>query len=158
VQERHWLTRLNPLKRLRTGNILDKSGLVLVIVDVSGSMAAEQLRLVESVLMTLWRKGATVLAVQADVEVKTKPLLFRGYGTLEKFVGRGGTSFSAALQYAETLVPTPDVVVYYTDGYEYGGLSRPPKVPVIWLLTESGESAEAFRRRYPFGDVVKVTS
>ena len=129
---------------------------VVVWIDTSGSMSPRELRLIQSELQAMVRRGAYVEVAQCDADVQSPPTVFRDSTELEQFFGGGGTDFRPAFEYMATkLESPPDVVVYFTDGY-----GTAPEVPpsfmesldILWVLTDKGMSPKEFSKRVcPWG-------
>lgn len=146
---------------------------VWFVVDTSGSMQTE-LAAVNAELKGIQSRGAGIEVIHQDVEIKKR----HPYkGTLDTFVGRGGTEFSAV--FIELLKTPkalrPSLVIVYTDGdggvvsylqeLSTRGIKTPfgPRcaagVPVLWLLASTSiHSPESFTKEIAgFGDVIKCS-
>jgi predicted metal-dependent peptidase len=107
---------------------------ILVAMDTSGSVSAEDLIIFFRELHHLWRQGAQVQVVECDTNI-ARSYPYRG--TTPTFVqGRGGTAFDGPITFANTTFH-PDAIVYFTDGF-----APAPKVasrcPILWLVSSSG--------------------
>jgi predicted metal-dependent peptidase len=71
------------------------------------------------------------------------------YRPLTVVHGRGGTDFRPPLARLFLRQQRVDLVIYFTDGYGPAP-ENPPRIPVIWCLTEDGE------RPAPWGKVVQM--
>jgi len=152
---------------------------VAFLIDTSGSMGAEELKLVDPELRGMCARGATITVVQSDARVaKVHP--YRPGEPLERFFGRGGTDYSSALMHIRQMHPRPHYIVGYTDGYgtiatykanilkERGQswwdtytASRPDKspdgFPTLWLLPEDCMTTDEFERSIvPWGKTIIV--
>lgn len=162
---------------LHFGRIRHHSLTVWVGIDVSGSMGREQLCVIDAELRAMQQRGADIMVLQIDAELKSKLPYDRRTGVVN-FKGRGGTDFSPFLEEVDKLprYDRPSFAVFYTDGY--GCISRytsdlktrigaaayakateghPTKAPngveLLWLLAENSTAPEAFRNIVPFGDI-----
>ena len=174
-------TRRRPSRRhaAHMGRIR-KSGLeVVFLVDTSGSMGEDELKLVEPELRGLHARGAHITVIHCDAAV-AKVEEYSPYEGLQKFHGRGGTDYSDALIYLREMHPRPSFLVGFTDGW--GGIeqykqiilnernaawwddyvaSRPEESPdgvsSLWVLPEGCESPDDFKKKIvPWGTVVTV--
>jgi len=149
------------------------------MVDTSGSMGEEQLRLVDPELRGLHTRGAHITVIHCDTEV-AKIHDYSPHQSLCEFHGRGGTEFSAALLKMRELYPKPGLFIGYTDGW--GGVERyaevvcnefgvkwyddfiareptvsPDGVDSLWLIPEGCMDPDEFHRSVvPWGNVVVV--
>ena len=116
----------------------------LWVIDTSGSMGERELRSVTAELRALHAKGCDVWIAQVDAGVAQDPVPYNGHDPIERFVGRGGTDFRPAFELAEKMYPTPEFIVYFTDGY---GLApkEPPRIDTLWVLTSTGCTEEEFK-------------
>ncbi len=141
------------------GLIRDPCYRVFFIVDTSGSMDNESLKIAASELTHLLRadEDMEVRYIQGDAEVHYDEVFHSGDTIPAEVVGRGGTDFDAYFEYMAQYVRNdescPDLVIVYTDGYA-PELDRsnwlPPEIPVIWLLTPHGSAPENY------GEVIVV--
>lgn len=176
VPTRRRLSRRNPfhLGRIR------RYGLeVVFMVDTSGSMGEDQLRLVDPELRGLHARGAHITVIHCDTAV-AKIQEYSPHKSLCEFHGRGGTEFSAAFLQMRELCPRPGLFIGYTDGW--GGIERyadivkqergaawydsfiareptmsPDGVDTLWLIPEGCMDPDEFHRNVvPWGNVVAV--
>lgn len=133
------------------------TGVVMFVIDTSGSMGSEELQLVEPELRYMTNHGTRVMIMQVDAGVAKEPVEFRRFMRLNEFHGRGGTSFSPAFRHIDDMVVKPNFVVYFTDGY---GEQMPPDAPiypVLWVLTPKGMTVDQFRNSIcEWGEVTKI--
>lgn len=151
---------------------------VAFMVDTSGSMGAEQLRLVDAELRGMHARGAHITVLHCDADV-AKVEEYNPFMKLEQFHGRGGTDFSPALLYTWDMYPPPSMFVGYTDGYggieayvqavrrDYGDewydefvasnpSSTPDGIEALWMLPEGCMTEERFKQIVPWGNVIIV--
>lgn len=174
-------TRRRPSRRhpLHQGRVRRYGLDVAFLVDTSGSMGAEQLRLVDPELCGLHFRQAQITIYHCDAAV-AKVETYNPYEPLEKFHGRGGTEYSDALIKLREQWPPPSFLVVYTDGY--GGIETykrliidergegwwksyieprqthsPDGIETLWIIPEGCMKPEDFKKNIaPWGDVVTV--
>jgi predicted metal-dependent peptidase len=154
---------------------------VAMMVDTSGSMGQAQLRLVDPELRGMHARGAHITVIHCDTAVaRVEP--YNPYESLERFYGRGGTDFSAALFELQKMQPRPGLFVGFTDGY--GGIEKytdcviatrgyewyrdflstepectPDGVSAVWLIPEGCMAVSEFKRDVvPWGTVIPIPS
>lgn len=151
---------------------------VVFLVDTSGSMGEEELKLVDPELRGLHARGANVTVIHSDAGV-AKVHEYRPSVPLERFFGRGGTDYSCAFEHIRQMSTKPRYIIGYTDGYgsirayrsiieEERGQSwwkhyvdsnpdkSPDGIPTIWLLPEGCMPAEDFKEVCPWGKTIIV--
>jgi len=107
---------------------------LLVVIDTSGSVNNDELRVFFSELYHIWRQGAEIFVVECDAAIHNK-YLYRGTPP-DHISGRGGTDFNAPIEYANTEY-RPDAIVYFTDGYAPIPTIK-NRNPILWMITSSG--------------------
>jgi predicted metal-dependent peptidase len=152
---------------------------VVFMVDTSGSMGQQQLRLVDPELRGLHARGAHITVIHCDAAV-AKVHEYSPHKPLEEFSGRGGTDFSPALLQVRELFPQPSLFIGYTDGY--GGVEAyvsevkktygsswyddyvaqtpsvsPDGIETLWLIPEGCMKPDEFKAQIvPWGNVVVI--
>lgn len=135
----------NPRKSLLAQGIIMPSmrnhivGSVVVATDTSGSINHEQLGqfAAEMKKMSWLVSEITAITCDADVHEVVKIYQMEEFLTKLQFKGGGGTDFRPVFKYVEDKKIAPELLIYLTDSY--GSFpDRPPKYPVIWVLTEEG--------------------
>ena len=123
---------------------------VVFLVDTSGSMRENQLRLVDPELRGLHYRGANITVIQCDTEV-AKTHKYNPFQSLQDFHGRGGTDYYTQVikqergdkWYAQFLSNTPTV--------------SPDGVDTLWLIPEGCMPADEFKKNIvPWGNIVVV--
>lgn len=112
---------------------------LLVALDTSGSIGADELAAFFAELRVLRRRGASIRVVECDAAIAAQ-WEYRGH-TPEHVRGGGGTAFDPVLSYANEI--RPDGVVYFTDGWG----PRPEvacRVPILWVITPGGVQPDAW--------------
>ena len=140
-------------------------------------MGKEQLELVEAEVRGIHGRGATIMMLQIDAEIRSKKLYKPGRPLIE-YNGRGGTDFSPFLFELMKAREKPAFAVFYTDGYgcikayldhikkligdkpykkltqEGGRTSTPDGIELLWLLCEGTTEPDHFRKTVaPFGRI-----
>jgi predicted metal-dependent peptidase len=105
---------------------------IAVIVDTSGSIDEEQLKMFFNEVRWIWRNGAMVHVFEADTDVKDD-YEFRGEFT-GVVHGRGGTNLQRPLE--EVDPQRFDCIVYCTD-FQAGKITRRFRTPVLWVLSNA---------------------
>lgn len=145
-------TKFNPYM----GRVHNPQVLALWIIDTSGSMSKKELRCVDAELKGMKARGCKVLVMQVDADVAKPPVEYDGRQKLENWFGRGGTSFVPGLEYAEKMIPKPDYIVYFTDGYGTAP-EKPISIPVLWVLTSTGMNKKEFKQTVcSWGEVTEL--
>jgi predicted metal-dependent peptidase len=115
---------------------------VAFLIDTSASMSSTELEMALSELEGMRKvdKDMTVTVVEADAAVERVYELGSGKEVKYDMCGRGGTSFDPALKYAQELLPRPDAVFYFTDGYAPAP-RKENRVPCLfsWIITPNGK-------------------
>ncbi len=132
-----------------------------VILDTSGSISEEEYRDFLAALYQLLqdRPVESIVLVEGDaaiqkIRVFTDPPPPAAIEWARRRRGYGGTNFAAVLDKLLSKHPDIDLVIYFTDGFgRYP--SKPPSVPIIWVISKEGVKP---RDRYwpPFGHVVRI--
>lgn len=113
---------------------------VLFVVDSSGSMGKEQigdaLRVSSDVMAQCgireaWFMEADAAAQRAPIKVTPRQLRHI------QLLGRGGTNFSPAIEYAQKFRPRPSLVIYITDGDGAAPKLPPKEFNVLWCVVPS---------------------
>ncbi|MFK7972664.1 MAG: VWA-like domain-containing protein [Bacteroidia bacterium] len=125
-----------PSRRYGTtpGTRLVRKQRLLVAVDTSASIHAEELGAFFDEIHHLWRLGTQVHVVAIDTHIR-ESFPYKGRRLVE-VLGRGGTSFEPVFQFAKNEIKT-DGIIYFTDGF-----GPPPETvfrkPILWIITPDG--------------------
>lgn len=128
------------------------AGTVVWATDTSGSMGSKEFDAsfaeVADILQTCKPEKLFMMACDAKVHNVHELASYADvYGEKPEMRGGGGTAFAPVFDKVEELGLTPDILIYFTDGY--GNFpSEKPDYPVLWVSTTDHE--------YPWGEVVKV--
>ena len=115
----------------------------VVAVDTSGSTTNDLPQFfseLNSLLNSFGDYELTVIQCDCEIQDVSKYDVFNPITSPEwKTYGRGGTDFRPPFEYvAEHPDIEPSCLIYITDGYGPAP-ERPPRYPVLWLLTSNGE-------------------
>jgi hypothetical protein len=134
------LTRFKPSRRygfMYMGNRRRFTTALLVGVDVSGSLSAEQLSEFFSVVNRFFKYGIERIEVQQfDCELKGEPLVLKKARKTIEVQGRGGTSFDPVIDFFVANQKKYDGLIIFTDGF-----AEVPKVPaqctrkILWVCS-----------------------
>ena len=146
ISSRRRLTRMKPNRRYGfayMGSRYDFTTRLLVAVDVSGSMGADDLALGFSVINRFFKYGIEGIdVVQFDTEIKSEPVSLKRARRSVEVSGRGGTSFDPVMRYMDEHREYDGVIVF-TDGCA----PVPPRplnrrTRVLWLFTNEATHRE----------------
>jgi predicted metal-dependent peptidase len=135
--------------------VIEQMGETIAIVDTSGSRSHEDIAYALGIFRS-WREmhPCRFHLVECDSETA-------GWKTYEEWDvlpaqfemhGRGGTSFEPPFLQVTERNLNPAVLIFITDGYNYGDFAPKPSYEVLWVLT--GDFDEDFAP--PYGTVCKV--
>ncbi|HRJ14787.1 MAG TPA: VWA-like domain-containing protein [Saprospiraceae bacterium] len=133
-----WLksTIRKPSKRYGTvpGIKLNRHHRLAIVLDTSGSIRTDEMRLFFSEVWQIWRRGAQITIIECDAKIQNV-YPYAG-STPDAVSGRGGTRFDEPLRWANEHLP--DALIYFTDGH-----APPPQTalrrPVLWVITPQGK-------------------
>lgn len=136
--QKRYLTRMRPSRRFgfdQMGCRRDFTTRLLVAMDVSGSISAKDIRYFLGVVNSSFRYGFdSVDLIQTDTEVKTVTTVRKAIGSIIA-LGRGGTSFQPAIDYADA--NGYDGLLFMTDGYAPEPVVRPSsRLKIAWVLVD----------------------
>lgn len=122
------------LKRKKKHNIL-------VAIDTSGSVSAEEFKDFFSEIYYIYKAGAQIHIIEVDAQI-TNEYDYKGIMP-KKISGRGGTSFLPAVDYYNTHRNDYTSCVYFTDGY--GDQDRcKPLGKMLWIITSDGNQTSDY--------------
>ena len=152
---RRCLTRMKPNRRygfLYMGSRYAFTTRLLVAVDVSGSMASDDLARGFSVVNRFFKYGVpSIDVIQFDTEIKGPPLTLKRARRRIVVEGRGGTSFGPVIEYIDEHRGYDGLIVY-TDGYApVPRLPRNRRTRVLWLFTHEHTYSEMRDGLRPIG-------
>jgi predicted metal-dependent peptidase len=108
---------------------------VMIAIDTSGSMGeSEGLRALAEADAILKTLGCSAYFVSCDCEVNAS-VRVRSINEIKLHLGGGGgTDFRPVFEELSRIKPSPDLVIFITDGGGYAPPTPPRGVAVIWLL------------------------
>lgn len=134
------LTRMRPNRRngfLHMGSRYKDSSILLIAVDVSGSVSNDNLSYFFSVINSFFKYGVEKLdVIQFDYELKSsEPVELKRARKQIEVVGKGGTNFQPAADYY-CAHPEYDGLIYFTDGYAPPPIFYTKRlINVLWILS-----------------------
>ena len=158
--------RLNRRVSYYQGRTYENTTVVTFIIDTSGSMREAELTRVNAEVNAIAQNTDSVTVIHSDKNVAKCEEYQRGM-TLDKFFGRGGTTFKPAFQYIHDNCSRddwPTIVVYFTDGYgERLAECDDPVITqfadsLVWVLTPDGMDEDQFRDHIgnDLGEIIKI--
>lgn len=110
---------------------------VCVVVDTSGSMGGEPLKLALSEAQGILKAlRCDVDFICADTKTQSRKKVKNVTEMMANVAGGGGTDFRPVFDDIEkTKQDKPDIVIFATDGYGPAPVAKPRGIEVIWLLT-----------------------
>lgn len=136
--------------------MIDRKPEIMLVRDSSGSMGPDQILSVNAeikgILGQLGIEDAWFIDADAAVAITPRRIRMRDIHSLPVY-GGGGTSFCPAIELAQTLNPTPDILIYLTDGDGAAPKHAPKNMKVIWCIIPTGYG----RRPALWGDLVIVS-
>lgn len=146
ISQRRKLTRMKPNRRYGfqfMGSQFEPKTHLLVAVDVSGSIATEDLQIFFSIINRFFSYGVEAINVIAfDTEIKQEFELRKAAKNIQ-ITGRGGTDFQCAIDYYEAH-PEFQGMIIFTDGYAEVPKIRKAK-QLLWILTGKNEYDNAIK-------------
>lgn len=142
------------------GNVKEPSGIVVYVIDTSGSQTDEDLDIASGHCQTIADEiqANEVIVIYCDETVQNVDRFDYGDEIKLKAYGGGGTRFSPPFNWLVKEGIEPDVLVYFTDGYgNVGGscrLDEDPTYPVIWA--SSGGMPGFAGGVEEFGELVEI--
>lgn len=138
LSSRHKLTRMRPSRRFdfeQMGSIREFDTRLLVAMDVSGSISKTVISYFLGVINSSFRYGIRQLdVIQFDVNVTTVMTIKQALSSFSA-VGRGGTNFQPAVDYA--VKNDYDGLVILTDGYgPEPTLPKSASLKILWVCTD----------------------
>lgn len=126
---------------------------LLIALDSSGSLAAEQLAAFFREIHQLWRMGAELTIVECDDQIRAQ-YPYRGQ-KIEEVSGRGATAFEAPIHLANE--SRADGLIYLTDGFGPSPQVA-PRIPMLWMISPEGIRSDSRNWRSLPGRIAKMTS
>lgn len=105
---------------------------ICVAIDTSGSVSSEELKEFFGEIDHIYRTGADITVVQCDTQIGSIEPYKKGCEL--KIVGRGGTSFTPAVDHYNEYQRRYSALIYLTDG-EAPAPENPPKGRCLWVMS-----------------------
>ena len=119
---------------------------ILVAIDTSGSVNGQELCDFFSEINHIYKASAVIDILECDTKINSK---YQYSGKFDgKIHGRGGTSFTPAIEYYNQNRKEYTTFVYFTDGYS--SIDILPLKNMIWVITSNGN-----KQKYP-GKVIYI--
>ena len=124
-------------------------GYIVIAVDTSGSVGADDLRLFAGHINLLLSTYAPskVRVIYCDHAVQGEQVFESHEPVVLKALGGGGTAYDPIFELLASESEAPELLVYITDGY-CSDEPQEPDFPVVWLTTE--------KTSLPFGKIIKI--
>lgn len=129
-------------RRKESNRFVDSLGLkfkkkhkILVAIDTSGSVSAEEFKDFFSEIYHIYKSGADIHILECDAKI-TNEYDYKGVMP-KKITGRGGTSFVPCIDYYNQHRKDYTICVYFTDGYGDQKECK-PFGKMIWIITSNG--------------------
>lgn len=115
--------------------LIEQEVIPFFVRDTSGSMSEEDIAVANAEAVGVMRSAGVDRAWLLDADAQIYEPRLVQVNTLLKLpvIGRGGTSFKPAFEFAEKMKPKPDLIIYLTDGYG-DAPEKPPSIPTIWCI------------------------
>jgi len=124
------------------GNLKRPNGVICFAIDTSGSLSREELNIIAANCNTIVDEIQPIetIIIYCDWSIKRVDRFDFGEPIRLAAYGGGGTRFSPPFNWLTKEEITPDVLVYFTDGYgDVGGSclldGGEPEYPVVWAST-----------------------
>ena len=146
------LNRRQPERFDLRGTMTNKTIRLVVAIDTSGSMSANDLKYCfNEIFNILKNKKYDMTIIECDSEIgrvyKTKTI----GGVNLKVTGRGGTSFIPVIEYINKNKFRDAVMIYFTDGYGDYKIPKPLTYKNLWVIVGGSESSLSVEN--PYGEV-----
>lgn len=145
--------RRQPERSDLRGELRDHKAKIMVAIDTSGSISDEEFRQAMIEVMNMVKNyNHEITVVECDDEIQNAYRVKREKDLQERKDGRGGTSFSPVISYANR--ENINLLIYFTDGEGEEKLKIPPRgYKILWILSNKGEKLSLEK---PFGVIKKL--
>jgi len=155
VPYRRTKTRLNrrqPYRPDLSGKLPKRHIEIVLAIDTSGSMSAEDLEYVTNEIFSIVKDYDTkVTIIECDSAIGAIYTAKNPSDIHTKFTGRGGTSFIPVIEHInESNQYRNALMVYFTDGYGDSEIPKPRTLRNLWIVIDSEENLSLAE---PFGEV-----
>jgi predicted metal-dependent peptidase len=120
---------------------------IAIAIDTSGSVDTTLLGVFFNEISSIMEHYLhyTIELIQADCKVQHHETFYAGEPLVYEVKGGGGTDFSPVFDYIERALPTPHLLLYFTDG-EGRYPHQAPLYETLWVMPKAKE--------VPFGEVL----
>jgi len=155
VPYRKTKTRLNrrqPYRPDLSGRLPKRHIELVLAIDTSGSMSADDLEYVANEIFNIIKDYDTkVTIIECDSEIGNIYTAKHPKDINTKFTGRGGTSFLPVINHInESNQYRNSLMVYFTDGYGDHEIPKPRTLRNLWIVIDSEDNLSLAE---PFGEV-----
>jgi predicted metal-dependent peptidase len=134
----HTMKRISKRYGTRPGIRIRRLNRVVVVIDTSGSIDNDTLRLFMAEIEGIRRTGSEITVIESDCEVQNVYAFNRRREI--SMQGGGGTDFDPAFEYINSRKSGSfDACIYLTDGYAPEPKIK-PRTSLLWVLTPDGNS------------------
>lgn len=145
--------RRQPHRSDLRGELRDHKAKIMVAIDTSGSISDDEFRQAMIEVMNIVKNyNHEITVVECDEEIQNAYRVKREKDLQERKDGRGGTSFSPVISYANR--ENINLLIYFTDGEGEEKLRISPRgYKILWILSSKGEKLSLEK---PFGVIKKL--
>jgi len=138
------------------GRISDRTVIITVIIDTSGSVSDEEIKWIFREIFGIIRHVKFQLhIIDCDMDVVRVYTAKSEKDIKLNVKGRGGTAFSPAIEYINENLPKTDIAIYFTDGGGERILDPAPKgYKLLWVLTTKASDLSV--KEKPYGQVKEL--
>ncbi|MBQ9009934.1 MAG: hypothetical protein IJ088_11470 [Clostridia bacterium] len=158
ADKRRTRTRLNRRQPARfdlSGRMDDKVLKIVVVMDTSASVSDEMIgQIISEIFEILARRKHEVTVIESDARVRRAYRIAKPADVQKKVSGRGGTSFTPAIEYINHDRYFRDaLMIYFTDGFGETDIPRPRTYRNIWVVFDRAENLSV---KEPYGVVIAL--
>ena len=158
ADKRRTRTRLNRRQPARfdlSGRMDDKVLKIVVIIDTSASVDNQMIgQIINEVFEILAKRKYEVTLIESDSKVRRVYRVAKPSDVQRKVTGRGGTSFTPAIEYINKNRYYRDaLMIYFTDGYGEKEIPRPRTYRNIWVVFDRAGNLSV---KEPYGIVITL--
>jgi predicted metal-dependent peptidase len=135
----HTMKRISKRYGTRPGIKIKRLWKLAVVIDTSGSIDKNTLKLFLNEINHIYRCGAEITIIQCDAAVQSVET-YKPNMTLS-VKGGGGTNFDPVLALIKNSKSNYSGVIYFTDGFASSPTIK-IKQPLIWVITPDGNPGE----------------